>query len=865
MNKKIIFTTLCVLLLAPTVLFAQQRKTYKGGYNYEFAIGFCRVADLGHAVCKHSCSSEVEYEYIEIENGRILDGHFKSPYMEGNYKRGIKDGAWRFKPRNDTEVRVTYKDGLLNGDFVRILLRNDRPWITDNRTYIIIKDPNEKKDDNIIRVDVLPFKDGKPHGSFRFERDTELFTGQFVDGNKRGKWIHDYYEEGIHFTETADFDNGYYDSENDWNPKISIYDESTGVTEQSWDHWWSDVYEVNNPLYFFLGHRYLRNYFWSNYNEYSGTYGEETSNAISAGYYTYFDEFERTPHALERKKKEEAQRKIAEQAEQERQAQQERLRKEREEQKKQEEEAKKAREEQAKREKTIQAEKERMTIVQELKAKNLPYWYVLSYYHSRPFSEGLAAISENGRWGFIDQTGKTVVPFIYEKVNDFSDGLAAVEKSKYKWGVVDKTGKEVVPCIYSSIEPEYEYGRTTPFSNGVAFVTKAGKDGRSRHGFIDKTGKELTPFIFSNTLITISDRLVKIEDGYGNDRIFDRTTKELNPIVYDYIGKLSEGRILVRKNGKIGYVDTAGIEVIPCKYLYSLSSDFSEGLASLTKYKKYGCIDKNGNEVIPFVYDGIGNFHEGLAWAKKNKKYGYIDQSGKEVIPFMYDFGKDFSDGLAPVEKNGKWGLIDNKKGKEVVPCDYEDVWDFSEKLARVEKDGKYGFIDKKKGKVVHPCVYENIRLHLDEGGLCLSKDGKFGFIDKNGKEIVPFVYDNIYHERFDGNWATVVKNGKWGIIDLTGKEIVPSVYDNISHDRFDGNWAIVVKNGKRGIIDLTTGKEIVPCIFEDKIDISYVSNNDYFILMCENKYYYAMIYRWILIDKEGNRIEKGGKINWNN
>lgn len=51
------------------------------------------------------------------------------------------------------------------------------------------------------------------------------------------------------------------------------------------------------------------------------------------------------------------------------------------------------------------------------------------------FSEGLASVELNGKWGFIDKTGKEVIPFIYDSVWYFSEGLAAVELNG-KWGYI---------------------------------------------------------------------------------------------------------------------------------------------------------------------------------------------------------------------------------------------------------------------------------------------------------------------------------------------------------------------------------------------------------------------------------------------
>ena len=64
-----------------------------------------------------------------------------------------------------------------------------------------------------------------------------------------------------------------------------------------------------------------------------------------------------------------------------------------------------------------------------------------------------------------------------------------------------------------------------------------------------------------------------------------------------------------------------------------------KGIKNTLKVKKdgkYGFIDKSGNEVIPFVYDGFDYFIDGLAYVRKGDKWGYIDKTGREVTGFLY-------------------------------------------------------------------------------------------------------------------------------------------------------------------------------------------------------------------------------------
>ena len=59
------------------------------------------------------------------------------------------------------------------------------------------------------------------------------------------------------------------------------------------------------------------------------------------------------------------------------------------------------------------------------------------------FSEGLAAVeNEKMLWGYIDTTGKTILPFIYSFAGRFEDGSARIMKGG-KMSYIDKTGKEI--------------------------------------------------------------------------------------------------------------------------------------------------------------------------------------------------------------------------------------------------------------------------------------------------------------------------------------------------------------------------------------------------------------------------------------
>ena len=61
------------------------------------------------------------------------------------------------------------------------------------------------------------------------------------------------------------------------------------------------------------------------------------------------------------------------------------------------------------------------------------------YKDAKPFSEGLAPVKDGEYWGYIDKTGKMVIPATFESADEFSEGLACVQKDG-KYGYVDKKG-----------------------------------------------------------------------------------------------------------------------------------------------------------------------------------------------------------------------------------------------------------------------------------------------------------------------------------------------------------------------------------------------------------------------------------------
>ena len=424
--------------------------------------------------------------------------------------------------------------------------------------------------------------------------------------------------------------------------------------------------------------------------------------------------------------------------------------------------------------------------------------YVLVY----EFHGGLAKVRNENLWGFIDTTGKEIVPCKYESVENVSSGLAIVKANRL-YGAINSKGGEVIPCKYNEL---------TDFRNGFAAFALTNAEGFAKHGIIDSTGKIIIPCQYdeiSHYHFSEGFAVVKLDKKYG---LINRKGEVIIDLAYNYITKVSEGLFCVTLTGtpphavyelQYGLINQAGEEVIPCKY--AKIWDFYEGLAAVQHAKKWGFINKEGKEVIPCKYDNVNSFQEGFAWVVLNNKTTFIDKTGKEIIPFQYNasFWEDrgtihydplyFYEGVAQVKSpnNDKFGFIDTT-GKVIISFEYDKANGFDNNIAAVAKKGAWALIDKQ-GKAITPFCYERIRYFYRKDAIEVERYGERQFINRQGKELTQGKYDAAWYA--GGLLIHVKLNGKQGFIDAKGKEVVPIIYERTS-DFSEG--IIAVKKDKK-------------------------------------------------------------------
>lgn len=233
------------------------------------------------------------------------------------------------------------------------------------------------------------------------------------------------------------------------------------------------------------------------------------------------------------------------------------------------------------------------------------------YSDALEFSEGLAAVKEDDKWGVINETDKIIVPFMYDFIGEayptgegiaFREGLAPVKKSDL-WGYIDKNGKLLIPHAFLDAKC---------FKEGIASVKFPG---RNTWSLINRKGE-----------------LIKHTNYQIIQPFFEGKAAALPPKAgWCFINE--NGEVVIEYRGK-SIFHTGGFEN---------AFSFSDGMALVQPKNKYfGYINHNGQLKIKDVFIEALGFSFDLAGVKQDNYWGFIDKNSKWIIKPQYDLVNSF-------------------------------------------------------------------------------------------------------------------------------------------------------------------------------------------------------------------------------
>lgn len=465
------------------------------------------------------------------------------------------------------------------------------------------------------------------------------------------------------------------------------------------------------------------------------------------------------------------------------------------------------------------------------------------------FSQGLFVVrNSDGKYGFADKNGDTLIECKFEYAENFSGGLALV-KNNLRYTIIDTTGLLWSLDDYDGT-PRFRHDMGE-YHSGLPVIIK-----QWDCSYISSSGETYlkTPYQDAESFIN------------GKAKVYDGDK-------YNYISK--NGLLLnnwkykvdnyhsIKNNDKFGFIDQNGKLVID--YQYTEAKDFKDGFAQIGNGTYWSIIDDNGTRISDW-YEKIENFKGNLAVVIKLGNKGFINKQGRfvgkwyeEVEPLDYGMYKvkkyeqyavvnsegflvtqwfdniyNFQKGYLKVEKEGKVAFL-NKIGAMAIGW-FDNISDINDGVTRIYDNEKYAFFNVDKFFISDFFDYLS---DFSDGIALVKKDGKFGYITKDGEMLYNFEFDKA--TPFEGGVAQAEKDGKAAYINTSGEIVLGWLESKTYFYKDPPRGLIAVKIGRKYGFQTINGRRVISAKFD------YAENFYDGLALTKNNP------KEMLIDKEGN------------
>lgn len=487
-----------------------------------------------------------------------------------------------------------------------------------------------------------------------------------------------------------------------------------------------------------------------------------------------------------------------------------------------------------------------------------------NYYQNR------ALVSRHGKYGYIDENGKVVIPIQYQKAKDFSKEGFAFVKFNGQWGAINTSGKNVIPCSYYAIERSGNYifvAKNDPVNIlnywGIYEVTDfSPKMIAPCESYFQKEEKRIVSSIDRFGVFIFGDQL------YANNSsspllpkqtyIFDKSKAEETGLVV--ITNCKNG---IRFDNRLfGVYDLKEKKVI-LDCIYKKIEIFTDNLISATNLEswgKTGVLNRMGEVVIPFEVLRAKYYEDFKVictegWEKGEA--GVFDCDGDVILPPQFDnIERVDSDGNSEMTRAASDLELFHKSKCHFIHCfNKSSAYSSGHKTVKaiITKEGKARVIDESSkqkveqlsgGRFNHKYVY-----------LVRDTNGKIGYMVGDDFDLLYALSDFVYDQIKEVGEHTIVKidnkfylldNNNFGAFDDfmeyddSPRKIIAikdgtSYFINDYNDNYfsiplkikrimkvdeptDSEWKIVADNNKMGVVEIehNGGKTLIPCEYDE-------------------------------------------------
>ncbi|MFA7335295.1 MAG: WG repeat-containing protein [Candidatus Obscuribacterales bacterium] len=385
-------------------------------------------------------------------------------------------------------------------------------------------------------------------------------------------------------------------------------------------------------------------------------------------------------------------------------------------------------------------------------------------------------------WGYIDRTGKFVIPPRFDEAYDFVSGAASA-KLKNKDVVIDRNGKVIKKSLsgnYCCDDVIIPFHKDIYDESGKKVIAPGAK-GVEVHRFNQGLAAFHLPVelgVHFYEQFFHGETWGKAEGTYG---YINEQGRIVVPPRYTSAANFKDGIAIVEEALTSGYLNLSG-KLIDGKMHHATLEPFNDGVGVFQEGGTYKFIDKNG-AILASGFDGAGHFTDGLAPVQRGPIWSLIDKTGKTIRKLDFDRIESSSEGLAEVTKGGRKGFM-NATGDLVIPLQFDDTRPFKNGLAAVSKgpskaaklktaldaqNWSCSFIDRS-GRIAFKNRFEGAKI-FKEGLAPVLSGAKWGYIDHTGNFRIKPQFDDA--DLFSEGLAAVQVNSKWGYINKDGKFVI--------------------------------------------------------------------------------------------
>lgn len=389
--------------------------------------------------------------------------------------------------------------------------------------------------------------------------------------------------------------------------------------------------------------------------------------------------------------------------------------------------------------------------------------------------ELLLPMKQNGKWGYINDTGKVVIEPVYSQAFDFKTKKYAIVKQGLHFGIIDKQGKLLFATIYDSLKA---------LNDSVLAIQYKGL-----WGIMTIEGKMILPCSFDGLSACWWKHLLYIKDGlYG---LLSISGKVITAAKYDEIVRYDSVFFTTVLNRQIGLIDTNGFE-----------------------YLQPDCesIEIKGDNIVFFEKDGKAGFI-----TAKNKKRSAVIWNQLTILTADGNYYNRYTPYFIKAQYGDKYGLYSWKCDSLICDTAYDDFFFLDKNFATFKSENKFGLVNAE-GKILSEAKFESIS-YMGGKYFLVENKNKVGILDSAGKLIIPEEYNDLVCLATCRNGIAYFKyqdNNKWGLIDDNGKENTAAAYENIAALSID--FFEVEVGDLHGLLS-KEGKEVTVVKYDDVVD----------------------------------------------